>query len=95
MHVYVLLSTRAAAHRGRCGGDFYCDDNSVCGVHCDEIDLLEANRHAIRVTAHGANVAAGLGGPQFRPDGHWVGVSLGIDSCGASPLQQQFAEVME
>ena len=79
--VYVHFRVRAkralgsrCARRGVCGGDFYCDDFAVCGVRCDEIDLLEANRHAIQVTAHGADVAAGLGG-KFNPDGHWVGVS--------------------
>eukprot|EP00965_Chrysotila_dentata_P024639 816495-Pleurochrysis_carterae.AAC.2 len=45
--------------------DYYCDANSVCGVRCDELDLMEANRWAFIATAH------------TRDDGNGVGFGLG------------------
>jgi len=34
-------------------GDYYCDANAVGGnPSCSEMDLFEANRHAIQITAH-------------------------------------------
>ena len=33
-------------------GDYYCDANYVCGEGCVEMDTLEANKEAVRVTAH-------------------------------------------
>ena len=32
-----LVSMAGASRPGHCGGDFYCDANSVCGVECVEI----------------------------------------------------------
>ena len=59
-----LVSMKQNKEPGTCDGDFYCDGAAVCGTTCAEIDLIEANRHALHVTAHdGAdNDLAGLGG---------------------------------
>ena len=50
---------RSNSAPGNCGGDFYCDANKVCGVNCDEADLVEANRFAFHSAAHTAYDGAG------------------------------------
>ena len=79
-----LVPMRSNAQAGNCGGDFYCDANEVCGVRCDEIDLLEANLHAIHATAHtaddGGGHGNGLGGvygtTAFGPDSYGPGAAV-------------------
>lgn len=65
----VALYLVAMGHNSRpgtCGGDFYCDANNVCGVACTEYDIMEANKHAFRTTAHAKTdpngEGVGLGG---------------------------------
>ena len=47
-----------------------CDANSVCGVNCDEIDIVEANTRAFQSAPHTAYDGAGQG---RRADGRQYG----------------------
>jgi hypothetical protein len=51
--------------------DFYCDSNALCGAHCAEIDLMEANKVAFTTTVH---VADDPDGESFGI-GHYVGAT--------------------
>eukprot|EP00419_Tripos_fusus_P046316 CAMPEP_0172833952 /NCGR_PEP_ID=MMETSP1075-20121228/24717_1 /TAXON_ID=2916 /ORGANISM="Ceratium fusus, Strain PA161109" /LENGTH=450 /DNA_ID=CAMNT_0013676783 /DNA_START=101 /DNA_END=1450 /DNA_ORIENTATION=- len=46
---------------GSCGSDYYCDANTVCGVACDEYDVMEASKYAFHATAHSRSDRSGLG----------------------------------
>ena len=69
-----LVSLKQNRQRGTCGGDRYCDANAVCGVRCSEIDLIEANKHAIHMTAHTPNDG----------DGHGVGLGGSMSQLQSS-----------
>ena len=60
--VYLTSLHQNTDEPGTCGGDYYCDANAVCGVRCAEVDLLEANTHALHATAHTPSDNGGSGG---------------------------------
>lgn len=77
------MSRCSPLHLRRCvwvhGTDYYCDANAVCGVRCAELDLVEANKHAFRATAHRSN------------DGEGHGSGLGGSKVNAPPLDLLFS----
>jgi len=63
--------------------DYYCDANSVCGVACPEIDVMEANRFAWHSTLHawddkfGKGGGYGGGGPRWNGARDWTSEQYG------------------
>jgi len=33
-------------------GTYYCDANAIGGNYCHELDIMEANKYAFKLTAH-------------------------------------------
>ena len=55
---WYLVPLRRSTNSNACGGDYYCDATEQCGGQCDEIDLLEANQHALHSAIHHTGEAA-------------------------------------
>ncbi|CAJ1358901.1 unnamed protein product [Effrenium voratum] len=93
-----LTSLRQSQQLSGCE-DFYCDANSVCGLRCVEIDLMEANMYAWHTTMHvaddGSGIGAGYGGG-INWNGHrdWVREDYGPSGrciSTAFPFQARMA----
>ena len=80
-----LVSMPQNGDTGLCAGDGYCDANSVCGVECTELDLMEANQVAWVSTVHVADDGNGEGFGY----GHYVQASerrlTSEDECAYGP----------
>lgn len=79
---FYLVSMRQNTEEiGTCN-DYYCDAQSVCGVPCGEIDLMEANMFSWLSTLHTHN-------PRDGPDG--VGVGPGYGGSMGVPSRRDWA----
>jgi len=56
-------------------GDYYCDANNVGGQWCPEMDIMEANKYAMRMTPHKCD-APNSKGHYFNCDRGGCGKSL-------------------
>jgi len=60
---FYLTSMRYSTTAGRAGkGSYYCDAQPTAESVCPEMDLMEANKHGWRTTAHKMYDASGQGG---------------------------------
>ena len=84
---------------GECSGGqsglHYCDANNVCGVRCDELDLMEANNRAFHSVAHryddGSGRGGGFGGVHGNPGSNYgPGRGNTIDTSRAFRVATKF-----
>lgn len=68
---FYLVSMKHNYQQSECF-DYYCDANAVCGVRCDEVDLMEANMYAWHSTLHTSHDGDGFAGGYGGGDG-WNG----------------------
>jgi len=68
---FYLVEMKPNTDKSSCG-DYYCDANSVCGVACSEIDIMEANGHSFHATLHTKSDHEGMAGGFGGGDG-WNG----------------------
>jgi len=73
---FYLSAMPQNTQKGTCGGDYYCDVMSVCGVPCFELDLMEANQYAWRSTVHAV--------------GDYMGKPMGYGGSEDSPVSRDW-----